>query len=302
MQAKKRYVLVTFGGVLLFLLYYGGLHMLHTVGPKNHNNVRSLLEVSLPLTLDITGEELSTKSLKQMKSERDSIYNNRKCRMETCFDFNRCRKGFKVYIYPSSQTDPISASYSKILTSIRESKYYTTDPDEACLFVPSVDTIDRDKLSTKYVHNVKEKIESLPYWNIHGRNHLIFNLYSGSWPDYSEELGFNVNQAILIKASFPVENFRKDFDISLPLFGKTHPQKGGSKGDLQANNFPVQRKYLLAFKGKRYLSGIGSDSRNALYHIHNGNDIILLTTCKHGKDWQKHKDARCDKDNAEYDR
>lgn len=300
MQAKKRYVLVTFGGVLLFLLYYGGLHMLHTVQPSDHNdNVRSSLQLSL---LKDSGEETSSKSLKEMKLATDSIYNSRKCRMETCFDFSKCKNDFKVYIYPSSETEPISAGYSKILASIRESKYYTTIPSEACLFVPSIDTLDRDIRSTEYVNDMKAKIENLPYWNSHGTNHLIFNLYSGTWPDYSQDLGFDVDQAILAQASFPVEYFRKDFDISLPLFGKTHPQKGGSKGDLQANNFPVQRKYLLAFKGKRYLSGIGSDSRNALYHIHNGNDIILLTTCKHGKDWHKHKDARCDKDNAEYDR
>ncbi|KAJ8021177.1 Exostosin-1c [Holothuria leucospilota] len=306
MQAKKRYVLVAFSALSVFLMYYYGgltLHMLHAIGHRDRSNVGELLQSYYTNTRELTlGSDVPTLSLKERKLARESIYKSRKCRMETCFDFNRCRKGFKVYIYPSSETDPISASYSKILTSIRESQYYTANPEEACLFVPSVDTLDRDFRSSEYVHNIKEKIERLPYWNIHGKNHIIFNLYFGSWPEYEEDLGFDINQAILAQASFPQQFFRTKFDISLPLFGKTLPQKGGARGDLQANNFPVQRKYLLAFKGKRYLTGIGSDSRNALYHIHNGKDIILLTTCKHGQDWQKHKDARCDKDNAEYDR
>ncbi|MGH0121946.1 UNVERIFIED_CONTAM: hypothetical protein FKN15_004806 [Acipenser sinensis] len=81
-----------------------------------------------------------------------------------------------------------------------------------------------------------------------------------------------------------------------------HPRTGGDRGYLKFNTVPPFRKYMLVFKGKRYLTGIGSDTRNALYHVHNAEDVVLLTTCKHGKDWQKHKDARCDKDNAEYDK
>ncbi len=98
------------------------------------------------------------------------------------------------------------------------------------------------------------------------------------------------------------ENFRPNFDVSIPLFSKDHPRTGGERGYLKHNTIPPYRKYMLVFKGKRYLTGIGSDTRNALYHVHNSDDVVLLTTCKHGKDWQKHKDARCDKDNAEYDK
>ena len=31
-------------------------------------------------------------------------------------------------------------------------------------------------------------------------------------------------------------------------------------------------------------------------------DIAVLTTCKHGKNWQEMQDDRCEADNSEYDR
>ncbi|XP_054772995.2 exostosin-1-like [Lytechinus pictus] len=295
MQARKRYILVLFTGLLLLLLYYGGLHMLH--GPQREQATLAARLRSIEDRSETNYErDGKTSSLHDIPARGK----DKKCRMETCFDFSKCKEGFKVFIYPVSYQKP-SQLYMDILTSIRESRYFTTNADEACLFVTSIDTLDRDKLSSTYVKNIESSISKLSHWN-NGKNHLIFNLYSGTWPDYSEDLGFNMGDAILAKASFSEQYFRPRFDISLPLFAKTHPQKGGSSGDLQGNNFPVQRKYLLAFKGKRYLFGIGSDTRNALYHLHNGVDIILLTTCKHGKNWQKHKDVRCDHDNTEFDK
>ena len=98
---------------------------------------------------------------------------------------------------------------------------------------------------------------------------------------------------------------------------------------MRANNFPVENKYFVAFKGKRYLHGIGSDTRNSLHHLHNNRDVVMVsqsrslvsriktitskkkvylllpfqvTTCKHGKNWRELADERCEEDNAEYDR
>uniref|UniRef100_H2Z4B3 Exostosin GT47 domain-containing protein n=1 Tax=Ciona savignyi TaxID=51511 RepID=H2Z4B3_CIOSA len=166
------------------------------------------------------------------------------CRMETCFDLERCRRtGFKVYVYPDSG-EKSSENFRSILASLRSSNYYTSDPENACLFVPSYDTLDRDHLSSDYIHNLGAKISRLKYWN-NGRNHIIFNLYSGTWPDYLEDLGFNLDEAILAKASFSDNYYRHGFDISFPLFGKTHPSTHGSGGFLKANYYPPRRKYLL---------------------------------------------------------
>uniref|UniRef100_A0A8C7FVQ5 Exostosin-1c n=1 Tax=Oncorhynchus kisutch TaxID=8019 RepID=A0A8C7FVQ5_ONCKI len=316
MQARKKYVLLGLCACCWLLLFYWGggvqVRLLKLLGQQRGDVVRPWPDwtdrVLLPGYAQL--EELQTgpgsaESPRQRHQAWTGIYKDSRCRMETCFDFTRCRRrgrdGFRVYVYPSEKGERGSESYRKILTSIGESRYYTTDPREACLFVLGIDTLDRDQLSGQFVPNLDDRIKGYPLWN-EGRNHLIFNLYSGTWPNYTEDLGFNIGQAILAKASLNTEHFRPGFDVSIPLFSKDHPQKGGERGWLVRNTVPPRRKYLLMFKGKRYLTGIGSDTRNALHHIHNGKDIVSLTTCRHGKDWEKHKDARCDHDNLEYER
>ncbi|XP_038581151.1 exostosin-1b [Micropterus salmoides] len=315
MQAKKRYLILLSAGACLVLLFYLGGVQLPAAGRSRHDRSRNGYRpdqpwphFSDPLHLFLPWDQTDNEeynlhiSPTQKRDVNTSVYKGKRCRMDSCFDFSLCQKnGFKVYVYPQQKGEKISESYQNILSTIEGSRFYTSDPGQACLFVLSLDTLDRDQLSPQYVHNLKTKVQNLPLWN-DGRNHLIFNLYSGTWPDYTEDLGFDIGQAMLAKASINTENFRPNFDVSIPLFSKDHPRTGGERGYLKYNSIPPFRKYMLVFKGKRYLTGIGSDTRNALHHVHNAEDVVLLTTCKHGKDWQKHKDARCDKDNAEYDK
>ncbi|XP_061572361.1 exostosin-1a-like isoform X2 [Cololabis saira] len=318
MQAKKRYLILFSAGVcVVLLLCFGGIPVplsgrrddpLRLAGLQHlHPGLRwrSLsgdLQPYSPWGREPSPDSSEHSSPRQKRDASSGLYTGKRCRMESCFDFSLCEKtGFKVYVYPQQKGEKLSESYQNILASIEGSRFYTPDPARACLFVLSLDTLDRDQLSPQYVHNLKAKIQGLPLWR-EGRNHIIFNLYSGTWPDYTEDLGFDIGFAMLAKASISTENFRPNFDVSIPLFSKDHRRTGGEMGFLKHNMIPPYRKYMLVFKGKRYLTGIGSDTRNALYHVHNSEDVVLLTTCKHGKDWQKHKDARCDKDNAEYDK
>ncbi|KAM6903599.1 exostosin-1b isoform 1-T2 [Lycodopsis pacificus] len=315
MQAKKRYLILLSAGACLALLFCLGGVQLPAASRSRHDRSRNGYRpdqpwphFSDPLHLFLPWDQTDTEdynlhiSPRQKRDVNTSVYKGKRCRMDSCFDFSPCQKnGFKVYVYPLQKGEKISDSYQNILSAIEGSGFYTSDPGQACLFILSLDTLDRDQLSPQYVHNLKTKVQNLPLWN-DGRNHLIFNLYSGTWPDYTEDLGFDIGQAMLAKASISTENFRPSFDVSIPLFSKEHPRTGGERGFLKYNSIPPFRKYMLVFKGKRYLTGIGSDTRNALHHVHNAEDVVLLTTCKHGKDWQKHKDARCDQDNAEYDK
>uniref|UniRef100_A0A096M662 Exostosin glycosyltransferase 1 n=1 Tax=Poecilia formosa TaxID=48698 RepID=A0A096M662_POEFO len=184
-------------------------------------------------------------SPRQKRDTNSFLYTGKRCRMESCFDFSLCeRNGFKVYVYPQQKGEKISESYQNILTSIEGSRFYTPDPAQACLFVLSLDTLDRDQLSPH-----------LPLWN-EGKNHIIFNLYSGTWPDYTEDLGFDIGFAMLAKASISTENFRPQFDVSIPLFSKEHPRTGGERGYLRHNTIPPYRNVLrfMEPKGKIRIS------------------------------------------------
>lgn len=226
---------------------------------------------------------------------------NKPCTMLTCFDFTKCLGEFKVYVYPIKEETKVSLSFAKILKAIFRSQYYTDDPKQACLFVPSLDPLDRDKLSVDYQSFLEKTLNALPFWN-DGKNHIIFNLFSGTYPDYKDILDIDIGKAILVKASVSSESFRRNFDISLPLFSKIHPLSGAGYLPRSTNIFPFNRKYWVSFKGKRYLKGIGSETRSAFYKIHNGRDIILLTTCRHGKHWRENQDQRCAKDNELFER
>lgn len=83
-----------------------------------------------------------------------------KCTYWDCFNIYKCgRTGhdrITVYVYPPKKyvtengiraTDIMSKEYYTILESIIESKYYTANPLEACLFVPSIDTLNQHSIN-----------------------------------------------------------------------------------------------------------------------------------------------------------
>jgi glucuronyl/N-acetylglucosaminyl transferase EXT1 len=238
---------------------------------------------------------------------------NGTCTMQACFNFSKCLNDFKIYIYEEPYL-VLSDTFKSILRAINESKYITKNGDEACLFVSSIDTFDRDRLSPNYVSNLQSLLENLKYWNnSDGINHLIFNSYTGTWPYYKNEFQIsndtlinNKLKAIIIRSSFSTSNYRYGFDISFPLIESSFPYetpKIKQSKPFNNNTQYIKKRYLLTFKGKRYLGfGAGTDTRGNLYHINNNRDILLLTTCRHLKFWEQYKDEKCDHDNQLYDK
>lgn len=286
MQAKKRYILVFVSCAFLAYCYFGGYRLknashrrrgsssspsvegdteslYHLPSYLSHEGANNYLQSIGPEVAEIveksrlSGENLVAPSEQLPANGGVSSTLPRSCRMETCFNFSKCYNEFLIYVYPLEPLNslgaapPISPNYQKIITAIQESRYYTPDPERACLFVLGIDTLDRDSLSEDYVRNVPSRLARLPHWN-NGRNHVIFNLYSGTWPEYVEHsIGFDTGDAILAKASMSVQQMRPGFDISIPLFHKQFPLRAGSTGLASSMHFPSNKKYLLAFKGKR---------------------------------------------------
>ena len=245
-------------------------------------------------------KHVAKQSFHAMARDPPSDAHAARCTMNTCFDIARCTKGFKVYVYPSiSSNVATSVLYKKIVNAIRVSSFYTADPTQACLLVPNIDALDRDRLSQDYNKQLPA-FSTLEYWN-GGKNHLIFGQYLGTWPDYADDIDFDAGRAIIARASFSASSYRPNFDVSIPLLPKDHPETYGGP-TTTGKAFPLNRKYLLSFRGKRYVHGVGSDTRNLLHHIHNGKDIVAVTTCRHGSNWEKFQDNRCGEDNALYDK
>ena len=186
---------------------------------------------------------------------------------------------FKIYMYPWTEEEENQASrvYRAIRQTISRSPYITHNPDEACLFIPSVDVscwcetclygaYDGEITAMHPVSKtIQERLEALPHWN-GGRNHMLFELSDA--PCMAWQPGF----ASVAKVGLSEFHFRKQLDVSMPLFAMvefTAEQRHVAAAD---------RSYLLTFRGTR--SARSDAMRNQLPKLHNGKDIILLIACR----------------------
>lgn len=164
--------------------------------------------------------------------------------MSKCFNWPRfdARLSLKVHIYLSSPEDEIEAhgtkhlsafkispSYRNVLNIIESSVHHEADTEKACIFLPCFDTLDGNSLSPDFVKHLTYHVDPPD----EGRNHLIFDLYYGTWQHYNEQhfAGLVQRQAILARASFSHTQFRPAFDISLALFIESHPERDSDIDD-----------------------------------------------------------------------
>ncbi|KAG7202832.1 hypothetical protein KM043_009985 [Ampulex compressa] len=108
----------------------------------------------------------------------------------------------------------MTKEFYQILNTIISSKFYTPNPYEACIFIPSIDTLNQNRLK---LQEVSQALRTLAFWN-KGENHLIFNMVPGTVPDYNTVLDVHIGKAMIAGAGLSSLTYRPSFDISLPVF------------------------------------------------------------------------------------
>lgn len=152
-----------FVGLLLFIV----VSLVFTVVFNAFSGSTPRIDVYQAVNLDSTSVEVVKISGSSLVSEA-RVTN---CTYSDCFDVYRCGRGghnkITIYIYPlqNYQTEngnsisQFSKEFYIILDTIKRSKYYTPNPEEACLLVPSIDTLNQHSFSSKHV---SQALQSLP--------------------------------------------------------------------------------------------------------------------------------------------
>lgn len=86
------------------------------------------------------------------------------CTYYTCFNVYKCSHtqsgNIGVYVYPLFEyvdedgvpvTKKITQEFYDLLKAVTKSQYFTSDPKEACLFIPSIDLLNQNRLRPKDV-------------------------------------------------------------------------------------------------------------------------------------------------------
>lgn len=204
------------------------------------------------------------------------------CSMDACFNFTKCEKSPELLIY----TYHLPAPPQRFFSRINSSRYFTNDPEEACIFLVF---LDNDNPWPPHPN-------TLPYWN-NGLNHALV-IFADKWSQRGPPPD-SIGMAAVLATDTHETTYRAGFDISIPLPGSHHMPA------LMSVN-ATQRKYLVTFRGLRYLGKTGEGvfrSWDSFREMHNGRDVIVATSCDHPiNNMDREKDpalgVHCDEDEA----
>lgn len=230
------------------------------------------LEVRQPVSLSLD----SVPVVKLKRESLEAVPRVANCTFWDCFNVYRCgRSGhdkITIYIYPlidyqledGSSISKISREFYDMLEVIRGSKYYTTNPDDACILVPSIDTLNQYSFDSKHVSRA---LHSLEFWN-NGENHLIFNMLAGSAPSYNTVVDLSTGKSMIAGSGFDTWTFRYGFDISLPLYSEisTHIN----------NTQPLRKQFLIISSQTNMPYNFLSELKKI---ASSSNDLLLLEKC-----------------------
>lgn len=151
-----------FVGLLLFIV----ISLVFTIVFNVYSGSSERTDVFVPVNLD--------RSVGVVTVNRDAIVSEGRasnCTYWDCFDVYKCGRGghdkITIYIYPlkdyqtanGNAISQFSREFFIILDTIKSSRYYTPNPDEACLLVPSIDTLNQNTFSSEHVSRALRDLE-----------------------------------------------------------------------------------------------------------------------------------------------
>lgn len=151
-----------FVGLLVFIV----ISLLFTILFNVFSGVSQRTDVFLPVNLDRT-EEIVTVKRNAVTLEGRAL----NCTYWDCFDVYKCgRSGhdkITIYIYPlkdyqtenGNSISQFSREFFVILDTIKRSRYYTPNPELACILVPSIDTLNQNTFSSEHVSGALRGLE-----------------------------------------------------------------------------------------------------------------------------------------------
>lgn len=152
-----------FVGLLLFIV----VSLVFTVLFNIYAGSSPRTEIYEPVSLDLVS--LQVTKIKPHAPYSAPRFSN--CTYWSCFNVYKCGRGghdkITIYIYPLKEyrteedrlISQLSKEFYEILDTIRHSKYYTANPEEACLLVPSIDTLNQNTFSSKHVSQALQSLQ-----------------------------------------------------------------------------------------------------------------------------------------------
>jgi glucuronyl/N-acetylglucosaminyl transferase EXT1 len=231
------------------------------------------------------------------------------CNMLDCFDRSRCGKNaqqFRFFMYPmpTDTAESQSGLFKTIMGVAQHHTARTDNPNEACIFLVSLDTLFRDVASPFFVQGIEQQLRKLPHWN-NGRNHVLFVSSLGTYPLFLPYMDIDIGEAMLAISSPDRRIFRRDFDIALPqlpLRGVDCPVPTKQSDDEHS------KRYLASFKGTetpfdqhasfhRLAVPRVSALRTALRKLHRDDILPVALQCTRDE-----SEKACKEQNVEYER
>jgi glucuronyl/N-acetylglucosaminyl transferase EXT2 len=155
----------------------------------------------------------------------------------------------------------LTKEFYTIIQTIVNSPYYTSNPNEACLFVPSIDLLNQNLINENLVG---KSLATLQYWE-NGENHILFNVLSGAPATfYNTVLDVNTDRAIIVGTGFDSWTYRSGFDLSMPFYSPILESYHRSATTNERKFFLISSQLNIFSKHLRILRDLAFNHDNVL--------------------------------------